>query len=82
MQMAKELLKIVHPLNPQLGFAEDELLPIAVDEVGSPELGQPQQLLVGHSVNFRIGDSGLSVLFHRNFSCQIGLWRSPRGWAS
>ena len=35
MEMAKELLKIVHPLNPQLGFAEDELLPIAVDEVGA-----------------------------------------------
>lgn len=34
MEMAKELLKIVYPLNPQLEFAEEELLPIAVDESG------------------------------------------------
>lgn len=34
MDMAKDLLKIVYPLNPQLGFKEEDLLPIAVDEVG------------------------------------------------
>lgn len=34
MEMARDLLKIVYPLNPQLEFAEEDLLPIAVDEVG------------------------------------------------
>ena len=35
MEMAKDLLKVVYPLNPQLEFAKEELLPITVDEVGS-----------------------------------------------
>ena len=35
MDMAGDLLKTVYPLNPQLEFAMEDLLPIAVDEVGS-----------------------------------------------
>ena len=35
MDMAEDLLKTVYPLNPQLEFAMEDLLPIAVDEVGS-----------------------------------------------
>ena len=64
----------------EMGYVQHPVtVVILMEAVGSaayvlpPCFRQPQQLLVGHSVNFRIGDSGLSVLFRGKLSCQIGL---------